>query len=248
MYELQNDYEDLQSWLDNATGTIDAMGLELKMSGDMREWYQIYDALPPEAKSGGVSNTLNPDRHNMGPGDAFWTGLYVKGETELMACHCVRLLRIRDFVDEFVSGRLFSSAVPKFNWQRTDLALEDAPLISGNVAFGGGLWVHPLMRGLDENKNRRNMSGKLNAINRNFSTRHFNADWYCSLTHNTPSRQAWVRFSTGILHSVPISRGQYAGRDGEELEVRLNYISRQEMFAQMRAEMSPARLETAIAS
>lgn len=51
----------------------------------------------------------------MGLGAAFWTGLHIRGESELIACHCVRLLRIRDFVDEFVSGRLFSSAIPEVN-------------------------------------------------------------------------------------------------------------------------------------
>mgnify|MGYP003388630405 CR=1 FL=1 len=248
MKNFQADYEDLQLWLDVATGELDAMGLDLVMNGDMREWYDIYDTLPPEAQTGGVSNTLHPEKHNMGLGEAFWTGLYIRGESELMACHCVRLLRIRDFVDEFVSGRLFSSAIPEVDWKRTDLLLEDAPRLSGNVAFGGGLWVHPKMRGMDERGNRRNLSGKLNAINRNFTTRHFNADWYCSLTHNTPSRQAWVKFSTGILHSVAISRGYYAGRDGKELEVRLNYVSRDEMFVQMRAALAGQEIRTAIAS
>ncbi len=248
MMDWQKDYEDLQLWLEIAIGELDAMGLELRMSGDMREWYEIYDALPPEAQTGGVSNTLHPDKHNMGPGDAFWTGLYLKGESDLLACHCVRLLRIRSFVDEIVSGRLFNSVTPALDWQRTELLLEEAPPLSGNVAFGGGLWVHPRMRGLDENGNRRNLSGKLNAINRNFTTRHLNADWYCSLTHNTPSRQAWVKFSTGILNSVAISRGYYAGRDGKELEVRLNYLSRDEMFAQMRLELAGPEEKAAIAS
>lgn len=245
MRNVQQDYEDLQRWLEHAIAELEGTGLSLTMSGDMREWYGIYGKLPPEAQTGGVSNTLHPDKHNLGQGEAFWSGLYAKGEPELMACHCVRLLRTRDFVDEYVSGRLFDSTKPAVGWRRTELVLEEKVELSGNVAFGGGLWVHPRMRGLDAAGRRRNLSGKLNAINRNITTRHFNADWYCSLTHNTASRQAWVRFSTGILNSVAISRGYYAGRDGKELEVRLNYMSRAEMFEQMRQELAMREHEAA---
>lgn len=243
MRRFQENYQTLQEWLEGAVADLDQMGLRLTTGGDMREWFRIYDRLPPEAQTGGVSNTLHPDKHNMAPGDAFWSGLYLKGESDLMACHCVRLLRTRDFVDEYVSGRLFDSASPVLSWKATDVVLEEKVEMSGNVAFGGALWVHPRMRGLDASGRRRNLSGRLNAINRNLTTRHFNADWYCSLTHNTVSRQAWVRFSTGILHSVAISRGYYAGRDGKELEVRLNYMSRAEMFDQMRHEAAARRDE-----
>lgn len=37
MMDWQKDYEDLQLWLEIAIGELDAMGLELRMSGDMRE-------------------------------------------------------------------------------------------------------------------------------------------------------------------------------------------------------------------
>ena len=37
MKNFQADYEDLQHWLDAATGELDAMELDLVMSGDMRE-------------------------------------------------------------------------------------------------------------------------------------------------------------------------------------------------------------------
>lgn len=247
MSKFQQDYEDLQCWLEQAIAELEAMGLCLTMSGDIREWYEIYGRLPPESQTGGVSNTLHPDKHNLAPGEAFWSGLYLQGETELMACHCVRLIRTRDFVDEYVSGRLFDSTRPAIGWRPTDVTLEEKVELAGNVAFGGGLWVHPRMRGLDAAGRRRNLSGKLNAINRNITTRHFNADWYCSLTHNTPSRQAWVRFSTGILHSVAISRGYYAGRDGKELEVRLNFMGRAEMFDQMRHEVAARERDRATA-
>ena len=218
----------LQQFVDESLHLFHGQSLTVQMHEDMDAWRRWMATLPADARPIGVSGTLDPMRHRLGPGDAFWLSLNDK-EGNRVGAHCQRWFRTDDFLEEVRTHRLFDSRVPSFDWSPLNLGvLPHTPTIAGRVGFGGGMWIHPNWRG-------KSLSNTFARLSRNLNLRHNLLDWYVSFIEETPNRRLYGHQSAGLVNSTPLLSGSYPARD-RKMDVRMFYMSRNDMLMQIRKE------------
>lgn len=233
---LDSDLLVLQSFFECSTEWFGGSTLSVEIDDDMSAWRDWMVSLPPSDKPIGVSGTLDPARHRLVPSNSFWLRL-VDTEGNWVGAHCQRWIHTDDLLEEIRTHRLFNSRCPSFDWSPLDLSvLPNIPTIAGRVGFGGGMWIHPSWRG-------KELSNTLARLSRNLNLRHNLLDWYVSFIEETPNRRLYGHQSAGLMNSTPLLSGLYPARD-REMDVRMFYMSRDDMLMQIRAEQ-PLELASA---
>ena len=140
---------------------------------------------------------------------------------------------LQNLLDEVRSHRIFFNRKPILHHYPVVLCVdEEVPILSGHVGYTGGLWVHPDYRG-------RSISGIIARLCRNLSVHHFLIDWNVGFIADTPSRRNMGLEGYGMAHCAPLLKGTFP-LSGEQRDMQMFYMSKEEILAQIAAENQSA--------
>jgi hypothetical protein len=119
-----------------------------------------------------VNPAFDPDYCDLNPGNSFWSAI-TDDTGSVVGCVASKLVNTEDFRDDISTCSLWLGRRVDPDAEPMSLLLPEAvPLISGRVAFHGGLWLHPKVRGLG-------LAHLIPRMARAAAERRFNADWHC---------------------------------------------------------------------
>ena len=239
-----NDLIEIQTFIDRAKEELDRRGLVLEVDSDLSNWVSLMKNAPGKLV---VASTHDPSRSYVHPGNSFWIIIrernkrlldrILRREHPIVACLCHRVIETENIGEEIRTHRLFFDRKPILDYRPVDVVLGDnAPVIGGKVGLAGGFWVHPKLRG-------SKLSNIVSRVTRVLSLRHFDIDWSISLVRDTPRRKAMIHNTYGLAHSVSITRGYYPPY-GEDLDMQMSYMHRDEILEQVRTENAAERKAT----
>lgn len=118
----------------------------ISVETDFEEYVAIVDTAPAwYDKRLGV---VDPDHNVLGPDNAFWVAIR-DNSGEVVTCCAQRVWRDASFVEMVNSGRFLYDGSKKPGTDSFVLFTDGLEHIRGNIAFSGGGWVHPKVRGND---------------------------------------------------------------------------------------------------
>ncbi|MBT3534895.1 MAG: hypothetical protein HN478_13510 [Rhodospirillaceae bacterium] len=88
----------------------------------------------------------DPDHNTLGPKNAFWTCIR-DDEGDVVSCSAQRIWKKTRLVDLINSGRFLYDGSKDEGQDSLHLFTEGLGHIEGNIAYCGGGWVHPKVRG-----------------------------------------------------------------------------------------------------
>ena len=88
----------------------------------------------------------DPDHNTLGPKNAFWIAVR-DGDGEVMSCSAQRVWPKSRLVDMINAGRFLYDGTKDEGQDSLHLFTEGLGHIEGNIAYCGGGWVHPKVRG-----------------------------------------------------------------------------------------------------
>ncbi|MDP7547200.1 MAG: hypothetical protein QGF20_07890, partial [Alphaproteobacteria bacterium] len=88
----------------------------------------------------------DPDHNTLGPKNAFWVAVR-DSEGEIMTCSAQRIWPQSRLVDLINTGRFLYDGTKEDGQDSLHLFTEGLGHIEGNLAYCGGGWVHPKVRG-----------------------------------------------------------------------------------------------------
>lgn len=161
-----------------------------------------------------LSIPLCPNRNDIRHIESF--GLTLEHEGEPIACVCARVVQARDFVADWITTyRLFGSA-PRLDFEPFEY-VEAIPRIHGNVAYGGGSWVHPDWR----NMKLWAVTSRLGKV---LAFTHLNADYYVALMKHARTKAA--RETLGWPRSRYLTKGYHPGREDWQCDIDIHWMGR----------------------
>ena len=89
----------------------------------------------------------DPDHNTLGPNNAFWVAIR-DDEGEVVSCSAVRIWPKTRLIDMVNAGRFLYDGSKEQGKESLHLFTEGLGHIDGNIAYCGGGWVHPKVRGL----------------------------------------------------------------------------------------------------
>ncbi|HZD26138.1 MAG TPA: hypothetical protein VE631_07745 [Alphaproteobacteria bacterium] len=89
---------------------------------------------------------VDPDHNTLGPKNAFWVALR-NGKGEVVTCCAQRVWESASFVELVERGRFMYDGTKTPGQDSFRLFTDGLDHIRGNIAFSGGGWVHPKVRG-----------------------------------------------------------------------------------------------------
>lgn len=227
----------LQRYVDKARAELDAHGLTVTVEEDFRLWVDEMGRAPAIAS---ISTTFDPRYSSIDHRNGFWLA-FREDTGRLAACICSKLFRNTNAIDLIRSQHLFFDRLPRLDFRPAEVALDlDAPLIMGDLAYIGGLWIHPEYRG-------KKLSRTVPHIHKALALRHFDPDWQFGLIRNTPGRVALAQEGYGVDGSFACIDG-YFPPQGREARYRISYSSRHQVVHQVLRELEPERLTAEAAS
>jgi hypothetical protein len=118
----------------------------ISLEYDFEEYVQVVDRAPAwYDKRLGV---VDPDHNTLGPHNAFWIAIR-DNDGDIVTCCAQRVWRGESFVDLVNTGRLMYDGTKEPGDDTYVLFTDGLSHIEGNIAFSGGGWVHPKVRGND---------------------------------------------------------------------------------------------------
>ena len=235
-----DDLTQIQTFIDLARGELGRRNLTLEVDSDLSNWVKLIKNAPGRLA---VASTHDPSRSNLHPGNSFWVIVrerdqsfmdrLLRRDRPIVACLCHRVIETDSIADDVRTHRLFFDRKPIVDYRPVSVVLGDnAPVIGGKVGLAGGFWVHPNHRG-------SKLSNIVSRVTRVLSLRHFDIDWSISLVRDTPRRKAMIHNTYGLTHSVSLTRGYYPPY-GNDVDMQMSYMHRDEMLEQIRMENAAA--------
>lgn len=223
MYRLTDaEMSSIQAYIDKACQDLATAGFHLTVESNMAEWVALMEKAPAILT---VSPAFDPRHSHVHPGNCFWIGIRTESD-HIAACQCHRLYITDDVINLIRSYKMFFDKAPVLQFRPLTFAVpNDAPIISGRVSYGGGLWVHPDFRGTG-------LSQYTPRLARALSLRHFDVDWNVAMAIDTPGRLSLAKDRYGIKNRFPCIDGYYPPKGGEG-SYHLVYMSRQELLQQI---------------
>lgn len=228
-YLTDDELAEIQTFVDRTEATLSDMGLSLGVDSDLERWVRHMRQAPGTLR---VAATHDPEFSDVHPGNAFWAW-FENRLGQIVSCIAHKVIVTDNLLDEVRSHRIFFNRRPILHHYPVQLCVgEEVPTLSGHVGYTGGLWVHPDYRG-------RSISGLLARTCRNLSVRHFHIDWNVGFIADTPSRRKMGLEGYGMAHSTPLLKGIFP-LSGEQREMQMFYMSKEEILAQIAAENQSA--------
>lgn len=111
---------------------------------DFEEYVELVEKAPSWTdKKLGV---IDPDHNTLGPKNAFWVAIRDM-QGEVVTCCAQRIWQKESFVELVDKGRLMYDGTKEPGNDNFRLFTDGLDHIKGNIAFSGGGWVHPAVRG-----------------------------------------------------------------------------------------------------
>ena len=151
-------------------------------------------------------------------------GVVVYHHSEPIACVCARaVIAHEDFVGEWITNsRLFGCFVPRFeNWPDFEY-VEEPPILSGVIGYGGGSWVRPDFRS-------HKFWAVTSRIGKILALTHLDVDYYVALMKH--SRTQTARQTLGWSNTVHLTRGDHPGRENWQSDIDMHWMNRSELLA-----------------
>ena len=222
-----NDLETINRYLARVRGDAEALGLDLSFSSDPAAFAEF---LEQQDETHGVSSVHDPRRSDIRPREFAW--MLVKSGDTGVCCHAIRLFETDDLIADIYTGRIYEDIPVRDHWPDPEMyEAAEKLLISGRVAFGGGLWVHPAWRG-------QNLSAVFRKALRVVTIPRFKWEHYVSTYRNTANRREWAKGDGWTPNVIPLSKGYYVPY-GKELDVILTHATVDETLDVLRREMAP---------
>ncbi len=215
----------IQSYSEDVRGRAGAFGATITLSSDPESFAEFLGA---QTNTHGVSSLHDPRKCHITPDNFAWLRIDVEGQG--ICCHAIRCVETDDLIEDIRTHRLFFNAeVP---WDYENVGLYDGAYdlqLSGRVAIGGGLWVHPGWRG-------KNFSLHFSKLLRVIGIRRFRWDHYVAFVLNTKNRHEWSLQSTGQMQLHPLLKGYYPPY-GRPVDIMMAYSTRDALLRHIRGEM-----------
>lgn len=215
----------IQSYSEHVRGRADAFGGSITLSSDPKAFAEFLDG---QVGTHGVSSIHDPQKCHITPDNFAWFRIDANGQG--ICCHAIRCVETDDLIEDVRTHRVFLNLdIP---WDCANVGLYDSAYaleISGRVAIGGGLWVHPDWRG-------KKFSLLFSKLLRVIAIRRFRWDHYVAFVLNTNNRRAWSLQSTGQMQTHPLLNGYYPPYQ-RPLDVMMTHSARDAQLRQIRDEM-----------
>jgi hypothetical protein len=215
----------IQSYSEHVRGRADAFGASITLSSDPESFAEFLGA---QSNTHGVSSLHDPQKCHITRDNFAWFRIDLDGQG--ICCHAIRCVETDDLIEDIRTHRLFFNAeVP---WDFEDVGLHDSAYelqLSGRVAIGGGLWVHPDWRG-------NNFSLLFSKLLRVIGIRRFRWNHYVAFVLDTSDRRGWSLQSAGQMQLHPLLNGYYPPY-GRPLDIMMAYCARDALLRHIRDEM-----------
>lgn len=114
------------------------------IENDFDEYAGLVDHAP--AWSDKKLGIIDPDHNTLGPKNAFWVAIR-DSQGEVVTCCAQRIWRDTGFTELIDKGQLMYDGTKEPGSDNFRLFTGGLGHIKGNIAFSGGGWVHPAVRG-----------------------------------------------------------------------------------------------------
>jgi hypothetical protein len=210
--------EVVQDFVDFSLAWLEDRRYSLRVRVDMGAWAAAMREAPGMLV---VNPTFDPQHSPLSPRNSFW--LDVRTGSHTVAMSAARLFVTDDYLELQRSTRLWYDP-PYPEHGRFALRLPpDTPLICGNVAHEGGLWVHPSDRKLGP-------SAILPRFTRAMCLREWDADWCTGVADRGIGECGIARWSYGYPHVEPCFEGYFPPTRKYD-RLYLCYMNRDELVA-----------------
>lgn len=148
---------------------LEGRNLFVRIGEDIRDWGDIMR----NADGATIVNpAFDPDYCDLDRDNSFWSAIIDEVGT-VVGCVASKQVTTDDFRDDISSCSLWLGRETDPNEAPMNLLLPShVPHIAGRVAFHGGLWLHPNVRGMG-------LAHLIPRMARAAAERRFSADWHC---------------------------------------------------------------------
>jgi hypothetical protein len=148
---------------------IEGRNLFVQIGEDIRDWGAIMRAADGATI---VNPAFDPDYCDLNRDNSFWSAI-TDDVGSVVGCVASKLVNTDDFRDDISTCSLWlGNRVDSETEPMTLLLPSHVPHIADRVAFHGGLWLHPSVRGLG-------LAHLIPRMARAAAERRFQADWHC---------------------------------------------------------------------
>ena len=174
---------------------VGQIGLRIRVKDDFEEWAYVLRNAPATTA---VSPAFDPDFCDLE--DALWLELRDGGEWPVGTITCK--LVAGDFLQLVASGELWYGRRTGSEHAMRLLDGPGLPTLRGQIAYFGGLWLHPDYRG-------HGMATYMPRLIRAMARRRWRADWHCGgVLKQLADRNLPIK-NYGYANIVQVTDGQY---------------------------------------
>ena len=148
---------------------LEERNLFVQIGEDIRDWG---DTMRRADGATIVNPAFDPDYCDLDQGNSFWVAI-TDDTGAAVGCVASKKVTTHDFREDIRTCSLWLGSKVNPRCEPMNMVLPSwVPLISGKVAFHGGLWLHPSVRGLG-------LANLIPRMARAAAERRFRADWHC---------------------------------------------------------------------
>lgn len=148
---------------------LEGKNLFVRIGEDIRDWGDIMRAADGATI---VNPAFDPEYCELDRENSFWSAI-IDDVGNVVGCVASKLVSTDDFRNDISTCSLWLGRNTDPKEAPMDLLLPaHMPHIAGRVAFHGGLWLHPSVRG-------KGLAHLIPRMARAAAERRFNADWHC---------------------------------------------------------------------
>lgn len=150
---------------------LEEMDLFVQFGEDIRDWG---DAMRGAEAIRVLNPAFDPDYCALDRTNSHWVAI-VNSSGDVMGCIASKMMRTNDYVKEVLgTGALWHGRRPNPDWRINLVRADAVPMISGSVAYHGGFWLHPSLRG-------HGLARLVPRMSRAMAVTRYRADWDCGL-------------------------------------------------------------------
>jgi len=148
---------------------LESRNLFVRIGEDIRDWGDIMRAADGATI---VNPAYDPDYCDLDRNNSFWSAI-IDDVGNVVGCVASKLVETNDFRDDIRTCSLWLGRKTDPSEPPMQLLLPShVPHIAGRVAFHGGLWLHPSVRGMG-------LAHLIPRMARAAAERRYSADWHC---------------------------------------------------------------------
>lgn len=177
---------------------LESQGLFVRVGNDIKDWGDMMRAAEERPI---VNQAFDPDYCDLDSSNSFWLAITDQHDTTL-GCIAAKKLTTTNLAQEIRAGSIWLGRTTDPN-NLADVALPaTVPLISGTVAFHGGFWLDPNIRGLG-------LARLVPRMARAIGMRRFGADWNCGFVFAALGEAGVPKKAYGYSHCELAVDGWY---------------------------------------